>query len=112
MSTEIDKSAYLGLRNLLELILPQIVEHYIHHVMELKCHCPQCKRDVLACALTALPPMYYGSLWASDLEDLRIQWRTLSIENVPSENPKTGRIVALSIIATLRKLTAPLRVGT
>ena len=36
----------------------------------------------------------------------------LSIENVPSENPKTGRIVALSIIATLRKLAAPLRVGT
>ena len=37
---------------------------------------------------------------------------TLSIENVPSENPRTGRIVALSIIATLRKLAAPLRVGT
>ena len=37
---------------------------------------------------------------------------TLSIENVPSENPKTGRIVALSVIATLRKLGAPLRVGT
>jgi aspartate dehydrogenase len=37
---------------------------------------------------------------------------TLSIENVPSENPKTGRIVALSVIATLRKLAAPLRVGT
>jgi len=37
---------------------------------------------------------------------------TLSIENVPSENPKTGKIVALSILATLRKLTAPLRVGT
>lgn len=37
---------------------------------------------------------------------------TLSIENVPSENPKTGKIVALSIIATLRKLSAPLRVGT
>jgi aspartate dehydrogenase len=37
---------------------------------------------------------------------------TLSIENVPSENPKTGKIVALSIIATLRKLMAPLRVGT
>ncbi len=37
---------------------------------------------------------------------------TLSIENVPSENPKTGRIVALSIIATLRKLGAPLCVGT
>jgi aspartate dehydrogenase len=37
---------------------------------------------------------------------------TLSIENIPSENPKTGKIVALSIIATLRKLGAPLRVGT
>jgi len=37
---------------------------------------------------------------------------TLQIENVPSDNPKTGRIVALSVIATLRKMTAPLRVGT
>jgi len=37
---------------------------------------------------------------------------TLTIENMPSENPKTGRIVALSVIAALRKLAAPLRVGT
>jgi aspartate dehydrogenase len=37
---------------------------------------------------------------------------TLSIENVPSENPKTGRITALSVLAALRKLHAPLRVGT
>jgi aspartate dehydrogenase len=37
---------------------------------------------------------------------------TLAIENVPSDNPKTGRIVAPSVIATLRKLDAPLRVGT
>ncbi len=37
---------------------------------------------------------------------------TLSIENIPSENPKTGRIVALSVLATLRKLGAPLQVGT
>jgi aspartate dehydrogenase len=36
----------------------------------------------------------------------------MTIENIPSENPKTGRITALSVIATLRKLTAPLRVGT
>ncbi len=37
---------------------------------------------------------------------------TLSIENVPSENPKTGKNVALSVIAALRKLHAPLAVGT
>lgn len=38
---------------------------------------------------------------------------TMTIENVPSaENPATGRITPLSIIATLRSLTAPLRVGT
>lgn len=37
---------------------------------------------------------------------------TMSIANVPSENPRTGRITALSVIACLRKLTAPLRVGT
>lgn len=37
---------------------------------------------------------------------------TMSIENIPSENPKTGRITALSALAALRKLGAPLRVGT
>jgi aspartate dehydrogenase len=37
---------------------------------------------------------------------------SMAIENVPSENPKTGRIVALSTIATLRGLVAELKVGT
>jgi len=37
---------------------------------------------------------------------------TLTIENIPSENPRTGRITALSVLAALRKLNAPLRVGT
>jgi aspartate dehydrogenase len=37
---------------------------------------------------------------------------TLSIENIPSENPRTGRITALSVLAALRKLAAPVRVGT
>jgi aspartate dehydrogenase len=37
----------------------------------------------------------------------------LSIENVPTEeNPRTGRLVAHSVVATLRRLTAPLTVGT
>ena len=37
---------------------------------------------------------------------------SMSIENIPSENPKTGLITALSVIAYLRKLRAPLRIGT
>ncbi|MDJ0949153.1 MAG: aspartate dehydrogenase [Alphaproteobacteria bacterium] len=38
---------------------------------------------------------------------------TMTIENVPTEeNPRTGRITALSVIATLRGLVAPLKVGT
>ena len=37
---------------------------------------------------------------------------SMTIENIPSENPKTGLITALSVIACLRKLHAPLRVGT
>jgi aspartate dehydrogenase len=36
----------------------------------------------------------------------------MTIENIPSENPKTGRITAQSVIALLRKLSAPVRVGT
>src|SRR5262249_46809083 len=33
---------------------------------------------------------------------------TLAIENIPSENPRTGRITALSVVAALRKLKTPL----
>jgi aspartate dehydrogenase len=36
----------------------------------------------------------------------------MTIENIPSENPKTSRITALSVIAALRKMTAPIRMGT
>lgn len=37
---------------------------------------------------------------------------SMTIENIPSENPKTGRITAQSVLALLRKLSAPVRVGT
>ncbi len=38
---------------------------------------------------------------------------SMTIANVPSvENPRTGKITALSVVAALRKLTAPLRIGT
>jgi len=36
----------------------------------------------------------------------------VEIENVPSENPRTGRLAALSAIAMLRELGATLRVGS
>ena len=38
---------------------------------------------------------------------------SMTIENLPSvENPSTGQMTPLSVIAALRSLTAPLRVGT
>lgn len=37
---------------------------------------------------------------------------SIEIENVPSENPRTGKLSYLSTIAYLRDLGAPLRVGT
>jgi len=37
---------------------------------------------------------------------------SMMIENVPSENPRTGRIVALSVVAALRGLVSELKVGT
>jgi aspartate dehydrogenase len=37
---------------------------------------------------------------------------SMQIENVPSENPKTGRMTPLSAIAALKKLVSPLAIGT
>ena len=37
---------------------------------------------------------------------------SMTIEGVPSENPRTGRIVPLSVIAALRGLVSELKVGT
>jgi aspartate dehydrogenase len=38
---------------------------------------------------------------------------SMTIENVPSaENPKTGRLTALSVLACLRGLVSPLKVGS
>jgi aspartate dehydrogenase len=37
---------------------------------------------------------------------------SIEVENVPSENPRTGKLSYLSTIALLRDLVSPLRVGT
>ena len=38
---------------------------------------------------------------------------SMQIENVPSlENPRTGRLTPLSVIALLQKLSSPLAIGT
>ena len=37
---------------------------------------------------------------------------SMTIANVPSENPRTGRITALSVVSLLRKRVAALRVGS
>jgi aspartate dehydrogenase len=38
---------------------------------------------------------------------------SMQIENVPSDdNPRTGRLTALSVIAALKKLSSPLAIGT
>ena len=37
---------------------------------------------------------------------------SMQIQNIPSENPKTGRITAQSVVALLRKMCAPISIGT
>ncbi|HVT54964.1 MAG TPA: aspartate dehydrogenase [Xanthobacteraceae bacterium] len=37
---------------------------------------------------------------------------SMTIENIPSENPRTGKVVALSVVAQLRGLVSELKVGT
>ena len=38
---------------------------------------------------------------------------TMQIENIPDEdNPRTGKITGLSVVAALRGLVSPLKVGT
>lgn len=37
---------------------------------------------------------------------------TVHIENVPTNNPRSGILTALSVVATIRKLASPLQVGT
>lgn len=78
-----DLSPYSGLSNLLELVVPRVLEHYLaNQLIELRCDCPQCRRDIAAFVLGQLPPLYYGSLSHEHLAEAKIQWRTVSPEKV------------------------------
>jgi aspartate dehydrogenase len=37
---------------------------------------------------------------------------SMTIENVPSANPRTGKLVALSVVAALRGLVSELKIGS
>jgi aspartate dehydrogenase len=76
-----------------------------------------------ALALAGLgPELTRVEIWADPGIDRNIQTvtitsnageATMTMRNVPSpDNPKTGRIVAQSVLATLRRLTAPLTAGS
>ncbi|MEM1316504.1 MAG: aspartate dehydrogenase [Pseudomonadota bacterium] len=76
-----------------------------------------------ALALAGLgPERTQVEVWADPTIDRNIQSvsiasdsgeATMTMRNIPSEaNPRTGRIVANSVIATLQRLTAPLVAGT
>lgn len=76
-----------------------------------------------ALALASIgPDRTQVEVWADPTIDRNIQSvtitsdsgeATMTMNNIPSdENPRTGRIVANSVIATLRRMTAPLVAGT
>ena len=53
---------YHHLINVLELVVPEVLDHYLDHLVEVNCRCFQCRRDMAAAALTWIPPIYFGSL--------------------------------------------------
>jgi aspartate dehydrogenase len=65
------------------------------------------RTDVEVWADPAVTKNTHTIVMKSDVADL-----TMTIENVPSENPRTGLITALSVISMLRKRNASLRVGS
>lgn len=56
-------------------------------------------------------PSLSGAIQVLEIESDEVGL-TLSSRNIPSDNPKTSRIVPLSILAALRSRVAPVRVGS
>jgi hypothetical protein len=85
-------SPYFGMRNLLDLVLPAVVDRYLAGPAPAACDCPACRRDILACALASLQPLYYGSLAPRRMREIRLQRRTVGIEGLDAH---VRRAVAL-----------------
>ncbi len=84
-----------------------------------KPHAPAQVRGEFKAISTSIPGIAASELLpniARNLHRVAIQGEfgrlTVEIENVPSENPRTGKRSYLSTIALLKDLNAPLRVGT
>lgn len=85
---------YDHLTNLLELVIPKVLEHYAANVVQLACDCPQCRRDIAAFVLSTLQPLYYGSLTREMVNaPPKIQWRTVSADKVDQQIRRAVAII-------------------
>lgn len=62
MSQAQEPHPYHRIVNVLELVVPEVLDHYLDHLVEVRCRCFQCRRDMAAAALTWISPIYFGSL--------------------------------------------------
>lgn len=85
-------SPYFGTRNLLDLVLPAVVDRYLAGPAPAACDCAACRRDILACALASFQPLYYGSLAPERMREVKLQRRTLALDGLDAH---VRRAVAL-----------------
>lgn len=71
---------YHQIINVLELVVPQVLDYYLDHLVEVSCRCFQCRRDAAAAALTGIPPIYFGSLGQPVQLDLKLRAGLVPLE--------------------------------
>jgi aspartate dehydrogenase len=107
--------------DLIDLIQPRLV--FDGNALEAAAGFPANVNVAAALALAGIGPIRTKvRIWADpgvtrNIHTIRVEAEaarfTMTIENVPSaENPKTGRLTALSLLACLRGLVSPLKVGS
>ena len=60
------------MRNVLEAVVMREYEE-LHAEMRDACGCPQCREDILVCALNRLPPRYVATLTGEVLAEVRLE---------------------------------------